>query len=110
MRERYRHLNVDWNQLVSPANIRDTVNAVRGRLLNTAGHVRLFVHSRCTVLIDQLKNAEWPSKDNLKNYHALAALRYYLYALYGQSSGTISVASASMQKADMARFSSRYNP
>jgi hypothetical protein len=72
-------VNVEWNQLTAAPLIKDTLNAVRASVVNAANEIRLHVHPRCKTLIADIKNAPWPS--DLTKFHALAALRYYLFVL-----------------------------
>lgn len=65
---------------VDPA-IKDTLNAVRGRLVTADNIIHLHIHSRCKQLIEACKTAPWPSK--LEEFHPLACLRYYCYRLFG---------------------------
>jgi hypothetical protein len=76
--------------------IKDTINAVRCQLMTATGAVRLYIHPRCKILIQQLKTAPWPHK--LEEFHCVAALRYYLYRLYGEGiDAGISVGPRSLQ-------------
>jgi hypothetical protein len=77
-----RGQNIEWNNLRFNPLVKDTVNAVRSRMVNSDNEVNLFIHPRCTHLIEDLKTAPWPS--DLRQYHALAALRYYCYSLFGR--------------------------
>jgi hypothetical protein len=76
--------NVEWMlQTVNPP-IKDTVNAVRACVATVDGVVHLHIHPRCVKLIDDLKSAPWPDGSNkLRDYHWLAALRYYVFSLFG---------------------------
>lgn len=81
-------LRPDWLQLTAPPPIKDTLNAVRARACSADNVVRLFIHPRCTTLIKDLKTATWPDESNkLREHHCLAALRYYLFQLFGASDG-----------------------
>lgn len=60
--------------------IKDTVNVVRTLLRSASHEIRLHIHPRCERLINDLSTAPWP--DDLGQFHCLAALRYYLYALF----------------------------
>lgn len=78
--------NVEWLQLTHAPLVKDTVNMVRSRLVTADGVIHLHIHPRCVRLIQDLKTAPWPDgSNNLKDYHWLAALRYYLWALFGES-------------------------
>jgi hypothetical protein len=79
-----RGQNIEWNYPRGNPLVKDTVNAVRSRVVNSENAVNLWIHPRCTKLIADLKNAPWPS--DLRQYHFLAALRYYCYALFGRPS------------------------
>jgi hypothetical protein len=74
-----------FNVLTANPPIKDSINAVRSRMVNMDGVVRLHIHPRCRRLIDDLKRAPWPH--DLRPFHALAALRYYCYARYGMGAG-----------------------
>jgi hypothetical protein len=86
-----RSLNVEWLQLTAAPAIKDTVNAVRFATCSAYNVIRLFIHPRCKTLINDLKSAPWPS--DLRQFHALAALRYYLYRLYGDRNSTYATGS-----------------
>jgi hypothetical protein len=77
-------IDVDWNVLSRNPPIKDTVNAVRTALVNANGIVSLWVDPRCRRLIDDMGHAPWPH--DLKEFHALAALRYWAFARYGHVS------------------------
>jgi hypothetical protein len=82
---RYGVKEVDWMQLRAAPAIKDTVNAVRGRVATADGFIHLHVHPRCVHLIENMKTAPWPDGSNgLKDYHWLAALRYWCYTLFGE--------------------------
>jgi len=90
LRSRLGDLNVQWEELDAPPLVKDTLNAVRGRLATASGHVHLHVHPRCHRLIKDLKEAPWPDKHQLRGYHCLAALRYYCYRMFGDPCDRIS--------------------
>lgn len=79
IRQEYERFNVEFKNLIDNPGIKDTVNAVRRRLIDRYGRIRIYISSRCKNLIQELKSAPWP--DKLKEYHAIAALRYYIYSL-----------------------------
>jgi hypothetical protein len=81
LEKKLRHLNVEWLQLTAAPAIKDSLNAVRTALCSADNVIHLHIHPRCKTLINDLKTAPWPS--DLRQFHALAALRYYLYRLYG---------------------------
>jgi hypothetical protein len=71
------------------------------------GRVNLFIHPRCKRLIEELKTAPWP--DNLREFHALAALRYFIYSL--SSYGSAAAGVTAYGKADVTqnqRISAKY--
>jgi hypothetical protein len=72
-----------WEYLTANPLVKNTVNVVRRRLLSADNRVMLHVHPRCARLIGDMKNAPWP--DDLRSFHWLAALRYYLWRLFGES-------------------------
>lgn len=90
--ERAADLKMECMELTAPPAIKDTLNAVRGRLVTADGVVHLHVHSRCKHLIQDMKTAPWP--DKLEQFHTLAALRYYCYALFGGDSDGYGTAEA----------------
>lgn len=77
----FRGRRVEWMQLDHNPLVKDTVNAVRGKVVNAIGEVNLHVNPRCKTLIEDMNTAPWPS--DLRLFHALAALRYYVWALFG---------------------------
>jgi hypothetical protein len=97
-------IGVTFRNLVANPEIKDTVNAIRVKLNDYRGVVTLYIHSRCEGLIDELKTAPWP--DKLNTFHRLAALRYYVYALFGAT-----IAGVDFGRADLTenqRLSARY--
>jgi hypothetical protein len=110
LREMYSQFNPQFLNLIGNPNIGDTVNVVRAKMCDWRGRVTLFIHPRCKGLIQELKEAKWPATDNLKQFHRLAALRYYLYALFSASNqghGVVSIGRATLTQDK--RVSSRYN-
>lgn len=81
--------NPQFRNLVSNPLVKDTVNAIRGKLTDYRGVVSIWIHPRCERLIEELKSAPWP--DKLKTFHALAALRYIVYALFGDRGSAVGV-------------------
>lgn len=73
--------DIDWMQLRETFSLKDTLNTVRGKLLTVSREIKLHIHPRCESLITDLNDAPWPS--DLKEFHSLATLRYYLFKLYG---------------------------
>jgi hypothetical protein len=92
--DRLRDMPLEFNNLVTNPPIKDTVNAVRGRVATADKAIHLYIHPRCRTLIEDLKNAPWP--DDLRKFHALAALRYYCFTLFGRDRTGFSVAPLSM--------------
>ena len=88
--ERTKGLALEWNVLPSNPLVKDTVNAVRGRLSTADGQIQIHVHPRCKTLIEDMKTAPWPDPHNLRHFHALACLRYYCHRLFGRNSGVVS--------------------
>ena len=76
--------NIEWNNMTYAALVKDTINAVRMKVVNANNEINLWIHPRCRHLIEDLKTAPWPS--DLREFHALAALRYYLFKLFGRPS------------------------
>jgi hypothetical protein len=62
--------------------IKDTLNAINAKLKSADGTVSLHIHSRCTRLIEDFRNALWPSPNLLQDEHALAWLRYFVHRAY----------------------------
>jgi hypothetical protein len=79
IREEYSGYKTEFHNLIANPEIKDTVNAVRRRLMDRFGNVRLYISHKCKRLREEMKTAPWP--DRLEKFHALAALRYYVYAL-----------------------------
>jgi hypothetical protein len=80
--ELLRPVNVEWFNLTHNPLVKDTLNAVRSRMVNSQNEINLWINKRCVKLIEDIKTAPWP--DDLRQYHALAALRYYLWRLFGE--------------------------
>lgn len=80
IRNRLKNLSPRIKVPAANPGIKDTVNAVNGRLLNAAGEVNLVIHPQCTELIKGLRSAIWPS--DLEEWHALAWLRYFTHWEY----------------------------
>lgn len=78
---------IEWEQLDAAPLVKDSLNAVRGRVATADNVIHLHVHPRCERLINDLTTAPWPDPENLRSYHCLAALRYYCYRLFGQAPG-----------------------
>lgn len=96
-----------FRNLVANPGIKDTVNAIRRKMLDRHGRVNVFIHPRCKRLIDDLKKAPWPS--NLSEFHALAAFRYLIYAL--SDIGSMNAGVTAYGKAEITenqRISARY--
>jgi hypothetical protein len=83
LESRMSDLPVEWCQLEANPLVKDTLNAVRGRIATADNIVHLHIHPRCQRLINDLRSAPWPDPDNLRQFHCLAALRYYCYGLFG---------------------------
>ncbi|HSV13575.1 MAG TPA: hypothetical protein VLI90_04905 [Tepidisphaeraceae bacterium] len=62
--------------------IKETINAINARLKAADGTVSLAIHPRCTRLIDDFRNALWPSPTMLHDEHSLAWLRYFVHREY----------------------------
>jgi hypothetical protein len=60
--------------------IKDTINAVAGRLRAADGQARLFIDPKCTRLIHDFQAATWPS--DMAECHSLAWLRYLIHWLF----------------------------
>lgn len=109
LRQIYSQFHPQFLNLIVNPNISDTVNTVRSKVCDWQGRVTLFIHPRCKGLIQDIKDAQWPATDNMKQYHRLAALRYYLFALFGipnNSRGVSAIGKATMSQDR--RISSRY--
>jgi hypothetical protein len=69
--------------------------------------VRLHIHRDCKRLREEMRTAPWPA--DLSKFHAVAALRYYIYALYdlgGVSSGLAGIGRANLTTNE--RLSAKY--
>ncbi len=62
--------------------IKETLNALSAKLKSADGTVSLTIHPRCQQLIQDFRNALWPSPDQLHNEHSLAWLRYFVHREY----------------------------
>lgn len=90
--EKLGNLNIDWCVPTHNPMVKDTLNAVRSTTCTADGIVHLHIHPRCQNLINDCKTAPWPDGSNkLRDYHWLAALRYYCYGIFN-SAGQMSVA------------------
>lgn len=78
-----RGQNIEWLNLRHNPLVKDTLNAVRSFFCNAENRINIWIHPRCRHLIEDIKTAPWPS--DLRQFHALAALRYYCWALVGES-------------------------
>jgi hypothetical protein len=56
--------------------IKDTLNAIRAKLLSADGKTTLFIDPQCKRLIRDMESATWPS--TMEECHALAGLRYFV--------------------------------
>jgi hypothetical protein len=75
VRQRLHNLEPSIRVARSPWPVKDTVNAVRARLMNASGQAGMVIHPSCKRLIRDLEEALWPS--DLMDQHALAWLRYF---------------------------------
>jgi hypothetical protein len=89
-----RHIHPTFRNLIVNPEIKDSVNALRTRLSDYRGRATLFIHPRCTGLIQELKSAPWPNK--LESFHRIAALRYLVYALFGGAGGVAAIGKVDM--------------
>jgi hypothetical protein len=103
---RGRNINANFQNFVANPFIKDTVNAIRVKLGDWRGSVTLFIHSRCTGLISEIKSAPWP--DKLDKFHRLAALRYYLFELYGDKPKTGMTGQGKVELSGNQRLSAKY--
>jgi hypothetical protein len=102
-----RGINIEFKNALHNPDRKDTVNAIRVKLCDYRGRVTFWIHSRCRGLIEEMKAAPWP--DDLTTYHRLAALRYYIYELYGagrESAGVTGVGKSTLTENQ--RISARY--
>lgn len=81
LREYYKPFNPQFRNLMYNPLIKDSINAIRLKLSDTRGMATMFIHPRCETLKLQLKTAPWP--DKLEDHHTLAALRYFVFSLFG---------------------------
>jgi len=79
---------VEWRNLDAAPLVKDSLNSVRARVCMADNVIHLYVHPRRKHLIKDMKTASWPDgSNNLKTHHTLAALRYYCWALFGDTDG-----------------------
>ena len=57
--------------------IKDTINAVNGRVKSADGKTHIIIDQRCTQIIKDLRAALWPG--DLEPFHCLSALRYFVH-------------------------------
>lgn len=108
--DQLRGSRVEFNNFIANPPIKDTINAVRVALRSRLGIIGLHIHPRCKRLIEQIKEADWPSADNLKSLHLLATLRYYLTKLFGVGQTSSGVAGTSRAAISAPRqLSARYS-
>jgi hypothetical protein len=62
--------------------IKNTLNAIRAKLLSADGATTLFIDPQCKRLIGDMESASWPS--TLEECHALAGFRYFVNWNYPQ--------------------------
>lgn len=99
IREYYGQWHIEMLNMTHNPNVRDTLKVVRTRLRNAKGIVNLFIHPRCKNLIAQMKAAQYPS--DMRAYHLVAALRYWLYKVYSVDSGVVSVSTGQMTRREL---------
>jgi hypothetical protein len=58
--------------------LKDTVNSVNAKILAADGTVNLRIDPKCKTIINDLRSALWPDKDELRDWHCLAWLRYFI--------------------------------
>ncbi len=80
--------------------VRERVNAVRARLRNQAGEVRLFIDPKCKELIRDFEEVSWVTdsagvatgeidKKDRRRTHASDALGYYVHRVFPISGGSV---------------------
>jgi hypothetical protein len=62
--------------------IKETINAINARLKSADETISLLIHPRCDRLIQDFRNALWPSPTLLHDEHSLAWLRYFVHREY----------------------------
>lgn len=75
--------NVEYRQLRRNPLVKDSLNALRGRIATADRQVHLMIHPQARRLIEDCRTAPWPDPHQLREYHCLAALRYHAYELFG---------------------------
>lgn len=73
-----------FTDLVPRSNpaIKETINAINAKLRSADGAVSLHIDPRCARLIEDFRNALWPSPNLLHDEHSLAWLRYFVQRAY----------------------------
>jgi hypothetical protein len=82
VKNRLRALGAKFNVPRSNPAIKETINAINARLKSADGNVSLTIHPRCGQLIQDFRNALWPSPNLLHEEHSLAWLRYFVHREY----------------------------
>jgi hypothetical protein len=82
VRNRLAHLCPHMKVPRANPGIKETINAINARLMSADGTVSLAVDPRCHGLVNDFRNALWPSPTMLHEQHALAWLRYFVYREY----------------------------
>ncbi len=82
VKNRLRTLGAKFNVPRANPAIKETINAINARLKSADGAVSLMVHPRCGQLIQDFRNALWPSPNLLHDEHSLAWLRYFVHREY----------------------------
>lgn len=62
--------------------IKETINAINAKLKSADGTISMAVHPRCHQLVQDFRNALWPSANLLHDEHSLAWLRYFVHREY----------------------------
>lgn len=82
VKNRLAHLKPTYKVPRANPPIKETINAINAKLKSADGTVSLAIHERCSQLIQDFRNALWPSPTLLHDEHSLAWLRYFMQREY----------------------------
>jgi hypothetical protein len=82
VRNRLAHLCPHMKVPRANPGIKETINAINAKLKSADGTVSLTIDPRCHGLVNDFRNALWPSPTMLHDEHALAWLRYFVHREY----------------------------
>jgi hypothetical protein len=82
VKNRLASLGAKFNVPRSNPAIKGTINAINAKLKSADGAVSMAIDPRCGQLIQDFRNALWPSPTLLHDEHSLAWLRYFVQREY----------------------------